>query len=63
MLMKIGLKVFGPYGVKPRVREEMEKEFQEWVKDKQLTLRDISPATATLPDRTMLLLIFYHKEE
>jgi len=60
--MKANLKVFGPYGVKPRVREEMEKDFQEWIKDKSIALKDILPATASLPDRTTLLLIFYNEE-
>lgn len=57
--MKVGLKVFGPYGVKPRVREEMEKDFSEWVKDKSIGLQDIYPLATTLPDRTTLLLVFY----
>jgi len=59
--MKVDLKVFGPYGVKPRVREEMEKDFQEWTKDKSLNVKDILPVTAALPDRTTLLLIFHNK--
>ena len=57
--MKVGLKVFGPYGVKPRVREEMEKDFNEWVEDKSIGLKDIYPLATTLPDRTTLLLVFY----
>ena len=61
--MGVGLRVFGPYDVKPRVREEMEKDFGEWIKDKSLQLKDILPVTATLPDRTTLLLVFYNIEE
>jgi len=61
--MKVGLKVFGPYGLKPRVGEEMEKGFKEWVKERSLSVKDITPATASLPDRTAILLIFYDQRE
>lgn len=60
--MEVDLKVFGPYGVRPRVREEMEREFKEWVGDKSLTLKDILPVTAALPDRTTLVLVFYNED-
>jgi len=60
--VKASLKVFGPYGVKPRVREEMEKDFQDWIKDRSIKLKDILPVTSMLPDRTTLLLVFYSEE-
>lgn len=61
--MKVGLKVFGPYGLKPRVGEEMEKDFNGWMKERSLSVKDITPATASLPDRTAILLIFYNQKE
>ena len=60
--MRAGLKVFGPYGIKPRVNEEMEKDFEQWIEGKPLKLKDILPVTATLPDRTTLLLVFHNAE-
>ncbi len=61
--MRVSLKVFGPYGLKPRVGEEMEKDFNEWMKERNISVRDITPATAGLPDRTAVLLIFYNQKE
>ena len=60
--MRASLKVFGLYGIKPRVSEEMEKDFEQWIEGKPLKLKDILPVTAALPDRTMLLLVFHNAE-
>ena len=60
--MEVRLKVFGPYGIRPRVNDEMERDFMEWMEGKSLKLKDILPVTASLPDRTTLLLVFYDVE-
>jgi hypothetical protein len=61
--MGVGVKDFGPYGIRPRVRDEIEKDIAEWIRGKSLKLKDILPVTASLPDRTTLLLVFYNTEE
>jgi len=57
--MVLKVKVFGPYGLTPRVGEKVEAEFNEWAEKVELDLKGIKPATANLPDRTMILLVFY----
>ena len=60
--MKLALKAFGPYGLKPRVGEAIEREVKDWAKDKDLSIENVKPITTTLPDRTAILLIFYNEE-
>jgi len=57
--MVLKVKVFGPYGLTPRVGEKAEAEFNEWAEKIELDVKDINPVTASLPDRTMILLVFY----
>ncbi len=57
--MAVKLKVFGPYGLMPRVGEKLEADFNSWSKDKNLKLEDITALTANLPDRTVILLVLY----
>jgi len=57
------LKAFGPYGLMPRVGEKLEDDFNNWVEKNRLGAKDIIPVTANLPDRTMILLVFYAEEE
>ena len=61
--MGLKLKVFGPYGLMPRVADRLEKDFDEWSERSGVKLKDIAVATANLPDRTMILLVFYNAKE
>jgi len=61
--MVLKVKAFGPYGLTPRVGEKIESEFNEWAETSGLDVKDIKPVTANLPDRTMILLIFYREEK
>ncbi len=59
--MALKVKVFGPYGLTPRVGEKVEADFNEWAEKTELDVKEVQPVTANLPDRTMVLLIFYSK--
>jgi hypothetical protein len=61
--MVLKVKAFGPYGLMPRVGEKLEDEFNNWAERVGLNVKDIVPIAANLPDRTMVLLIFYSEEE
>ncbi|RJS75019.1 hypothetical protein CW712_05630 [Candidatus Bathyarchaeota archaeon] len=57
--MPLKLKVFGPYGLMPRVGEKLEDDFNSWAEKSGVDLKNVKPVTANLPDRTMVLLVFY----
>jgi len=57
--LPLKLKVFGPYGLMPRVGEKLEDDFNSWAEKSGVDLKNVKPVTANLPDRTMVLLVFY----
>jgi hypothetical protein len=57
------LKVFGPYGLMPRVSKKLENDVNKWAEAARVEVKDIKAVTASLPDRTMILLLFYSTEE
>jgi len=61
--MTLKVKAFGPYGLMPRVREKLEDDFNNWAEKSGLDVKDIMPVAANLPDRTMILLVFYSEEK
>ncbi|GEM_PF-2059919 len=61
--MGLKLKVFGPYGLMPRVADRLEKDFNEWSERSKVELKDVAVVTANLPDRTMILLVLYNAKE
>jgi len=57
--LPLKLKVFGPYSLMQRVGEKLEDEFNSWAEKSGVDLENVKLVTANLPDRTMVLLVFY----
>lgn len=57
--MALKLRAFGPYGLMPRVGEKLEADVNAWADKSGVNMKDIKPVTANLPDRTLVLLVFY----
>lgn len=60
--MALKLKAFGPFGLTPRVGEKLEADVNAWAEKSGASLEDIKPVTASLPDRTLVLLVFYSSQ-
>ena len=60
--MALKLKAFGPFGLMPRVGEKLEADVNAWAEKSGVSLEDIKPVTASLPDRTLMLLVFYSSQ-